>query len=77
LIARITLTTSPCSAIKKAYLAATDTVLAGAGAFERQRPMDHSLVEPFSLRDLYRVIRIEHEANLKTSVAGASTSLRA
>jgi hypothetical protein len=34
LIARMTLTASPCSAIRGVYLAITDTVLAGANTVE-------------------------------------------
>ena len=38
--------------------AAADAVLASAGAVERKRAMDRSLVDPFGLRDLLGVVRL-------------------
>jgi hypothetical protein len=49
-------------------LAAADAVLTCAGAVERQRAMDHSLVKSFGLRHLFRIARIEHEDDVKIAV---------
>jgi hypothetical protein len=51
-------------------LAAADAVLTGAGAAERQCAMHQSVVEPFRLLHLFRVVRIEHEADVKIAVTG-------
>jgi hypothetical protein len=51
-------------------LAAADAMLTSAGAVERQRAIDESLVEPFGLRHLLRLIRVEHEADVKIALSG-------
>jgi hypothetical protein len=44
-------------------------VLASAGAVERKRAMDRSLVDPFGLRDLLGVVRVEHDYQVEVAVA--------
>jgi hypothetical protein len=49
--------------------AAADAVLASAGAVERKRAMDRSLVDPFGLRDLLGVVRVKHDYQVEVAVA--------
>ena len=57
-------------------LAAADAVLACTGAVKRERAMNEPLAEAFSLRHLFWVVRIEHEADVKIAVSGMTNDRR-
>jgi len=69
-MARITFTASPMLGDQEIHFSASDAVFFGAGAIERQRPMNEAVIETFSFRHFFGFVRIDHEPDVKIAVSG-------
>ena len=51
---------------------ASNAVFASAGAFQCQCAINETLIKPFGLCHLLRIIGVKHEANVKISISGVA-----